>query len=128
MSDDILIGHKLHLDSFISLYKNNNLPQKILLTGKKGIGKSLLINHFLFKIFENTNSKLLIENSTHPNLLYIKKKHDKKNIEVDQIREIIKFTNQSSLNNKSRFIIILYCILMNIFILKSNTVGVSYSL
>ena len=30
----------------------------------------------------------------------------KKNIEIDQIREIIKFTNQSSFNNKSRFIII----------------------
>ena len=31
---------------------------------------------------------------------------DKKNIEIDQIREIIKFTNQSSFNNKSRFIIL----------------------
>jgi len=30
----------------------------------------------------------------------------KKNIEIDQIREIIKFTNQSSFNNKSRFIIL----------------------
>ena len=101
-----LVGHNEHLNNFISLYKLNKLPAKILLSGKKGIGKSLLINHFLFKIFENTNSKLLIENSTHPNLLYIKKKHDKKNIEVDQIREVIKFTYQSSLNNKSRFIII----------------------
>ena len=106
MSTVNLVGHNEHLNNFISLYKLNKLPAKILLSGKKGIGKSLLINHFLFKIFENTNSKLLIENSTHPNLLYIKKKHDKKNIEVDQIREVIKFTYQSSLNNKSRFIII----------------------
>ena len=106
MSTVNLVGHNEHLNNFISLYRLNKLPAKILLSGKKGIGKSLLINHFVFKIFENTNSKLLIENSTHPNLLYIKKKHDKKNIEVDQIREVIKFTNQSSLNNKSRFIII----------------------
>ena len=106
MSDDILIGHKLHLDGFISLYKNNNLPQKILLTGKKGIGKSLLVKHFLFKIFEDENSKLLINNETHPNILNIKKNVDKKNIEIDQIRKIIKFTNQSSFNNKSKFIII----------------------
>ena len=106
MSDDILIGHKLHLDSFISLYKNNNLPQKILLTGKKGIGKSLLVKHFLFKIFEDENSKLLINNETHPNILNIKKNMDKKNIEIDQIRKIIKFTNQSSFNSKSKFIII----------------------
>ena len=106
MSDDILIGHKLHLDGFISLYKNNNLPQKILLTGKKGIGKSLLVKHFLFKIFEDENSKLLINNETHPNILNIKKNVDKKNIEIDQIRKIIKFTNQSSFNSKSKFIII----------------------
>ena len=75
MSTGNLIGHNEHLNNFISLYKGNKLPTKILLSGKKGIGKSLLINHFLFKIFENENSKLLIENATHPNLLYIKKKN-----------------------------------------------------
>ena len=58
------------------------------------------------KIFDDENSKLLIENETHSNVLNIKKKDDKKNIEIDQIREIIKFTNQSSFNNKPRFVII----------------------
>ena len=48
----------------------------------------------------------LIKNKSHPNVLNIKKNNDKKNIEIDQIREIIKFTNQSSFNNKSRFIIL----------------------
>ena len=106
MSKKNLIGHELHLNNFISLYKNNKLPTKILLSGKKGIGKSLLIKHFLLNVFEDDNSKLLIENENHSNVLNIKKKTDKKNIEIDQIREIIKFTNQSAFNNKSRFIII----------------------
>ena len=58
------------------------------------------------KIFDDENSKLLIENETHSNVLNIKKKNDKKSIEIEQIREIIKFTNQSSFNNKPRFVII----------------------
>ena len=106
MSKNILIGHKLHFDNFISLYKKNKLPSKILLSGKKGIGKSLLVKQFMSKIFDDENSKLLIENETHSNVLNIKKKDDKKSIEIDQIREIIKFTNQSSFNNKPRFVII----------------------
>ena len=106
MSIASLNGHKLHLNYFISLYNENKLPSKILLSGKKGIGKSLLVKYFLFKVFDDPNSKLLIQNETHANILNIKKHIDKKNIEIDQIREIIKFTNQSSFNNKSRFIII----------------------
>ena len=106
MSKVNLIGHKLYLNNFIYLYNKNKLPSKILLSGQKGIGKSLLVKYFLFKVFDDENSKLLINNKTHPNILNIKKKIDKKYIEIDQIREIIKFINQSSFNNKPRFIII----------------------
>ncbi len=106
MSEDNLIGHDLHLNKFLGLYEINKLPSKILLSGKKGIGKSILIKNFLFKVLESENSKLLVENESHTNTLFIKKKIDKKNIEIDQVREIIKFTNQSSFNNKPRFIII----------------------
>ena len=106
MNKDKLIGHNQYLNNFISLYNNKKLPTKILLSGKKGIGKSLLATQFLFSVFEEENSKDLIQNKTHANILNIKKKKDKKNIEIDQIREIKKFINQSSFNNKSRFIII----------------------
>lgn len=105
MSATTLIGHQTNLNKFVSLYTSNKLPTKILLSGKNGVGKSLLVKHFLYKIFDDKNSKFLINNDTHANILNIKKK-EKKNIEIDQIREIIKFTNQSSFNNKSRFIII----------------------
>ena len=106
MSENKLIGHNSYLENFVSLYKSDKLPSKILISGKKGIGKSLLINNFLLKIFNSNNDQRLITNMTHPNILNIKKTNDKKNIEIDQIREVVKFTNQSSFNNKARFIII----------------------
>ena len=117
-----LIGHNYTLENLINLYKSNNFPNKILLSGKKGIGKSLLVSHLLnyiyskdeelgydIKNFEiNTANKtyLLLENNSHPNVLKIFKKKDKKNIEISQIREIIKFQNHSSFNNKIKFIIV----------------------
>ena len=106
MSKENLIGHELILNSLVSLFNNNKLPTKILLSGKKGIGKSLIVKNFLYKIFRDEKSKNLINKESHANVLNIKKNNDKKNIEIDQVRKIIKFTNQSSFNNKSRFIII----------------------
>ena len=106
MSVNDLIGHKEYLNNLEYLYKKNKLPNKILLSGNKGIGKALLVKNFLYKVFDDINSHVLINNNSHPNILNIKKKNDKKIIEIDQIRDIIKFTNQSSFNNKSKFIII----------------------
>ena len=106
MSVNNLIGHKVYLNNLEHLYKENKLPNKILLSGNKGIGKALLVKNFLYKVFDDINSHVLINNNSHPNILNIKKKDDKKIIEIDQIRDIIKFTNQSSFNNKSKFIII----------------------
>ena len=42
-----LIGHEFVFNKLIGLYKNNKLPNKILLSGKKGIGKSLLANQIV---------------------------------------------------------------------------------
>ena len=106
MSEYKLIGHDSTLEKFSNLYRNNMFPNKILLSGMKGIGKSLIVNYFLLKVFNSNNDYQLINNNSHPNILNIKKNIDKKNIEINQIREITKFTNQSSFNNKSRFIII----------------------
>ena len=95
MSKFNLIGHKFILDYLISLYERDKLPNKILLSGKKGIGKSLLVKQFMYNIQQDLSSKLLVENETNSNILNIKRKNDKKNIEIEQIREIIKFTKAS---------------------------------
>ena len=104
-----LFGHEYIFNNFIELYEKNILPNKILLSGKKGIGKSLFANHFVNHIYSNDNeikANILIENNSHPNIFRIFKKKDKKNIEISQIRQMIEFQNRSSFNNKIKSIII----------------------
>ncbi len=117
-----LIGFEDQFKNFVNLYINNKLPNKILLTGNKGIGKFLFSSHYVnfilsedekysynikdFEIDKRNKSYILFENNINPNIFVIKKKNDKKNIEISQIREMIKFQNRSSFNNKSKFVII----------------------
>ena len=117
-----MIGHKSIFNDFIYLDQIQKFPNKILLNGPKGIGKKLFVNHFLnyfylkenkqsynFKNYEynlSNNISKLISSNSHPNVFRIYKKNDKKIIDIDQIREMIQFTNQTSFNNDRRFIII----------------------
>ena len=49
-----LFEHKEIFNQLYKLYKNDNLPNKILLSGEKGIGKSTLAYHFInFVLSEN---------------------------------------------------------------------------
>ena len=117
-----LIGHKTLFNNLIYLDQIKKFPNKILLNGPKGIGKKLLVNHLLNYLYSKNNEKFydlknnqydlnnnlssLISTNSHPNILKIKKKKDKKIIDIDQIREMIQFTNQTSFNNDRRFIVI----------------------
>ena len=117
-----LYGYENYFNELKNLYIKNKLPNKILLNGKKGIGKCTFANHFInfilsndeedryddnnYLINSNNKSFKLIINKSSPNFFLIKPKEDKKNIEIDQIRELIDFCNKSSFNNKPRFVII----------------------
>ena len=54
---------------------------------------------------DNKSYKLLI-NGSNPNILLVDTLSEKKNIDINQIRELINNLNKSSFNNKERFIII----------------------
>ncbi len=125
-----LFGHKTLFSNLIYLDQIEKLPNKILLNGSKGIGKKILVNHLLNYLYSknneqfydlknneykiNNNLSLLISNNSHPNIFKVQKKKDKKIIDIDQIREMIQFTNQTSFNNERKFIIIEYINLLSI--------------
>ena len=117
-----LYGMNHFYNEIIKLYNDTKLPSKILLSGKKGLGKSTLAYHVInyilskneeykydfskFIINENNRSFKLVLNNTHPNFYLIDLLNDKKNIDVAQVREMIKYTNKSTFNNLERFILI----------------------
>ena len=117
-----LFIHGDELNNFVSLYKKNKLPNKILLKGRKGIGKCTLAYHLInfilsekedfaynidsFKIDDRNKSYKLILNGSSPNFFLIDIESDKKDIDISQIRSLIKNLNTSSLNSKPRFIIL----------------------
>ena len=93
-----------------------------MLSGKKSIGKSTLAYHFInyvfsknednkynisnFTVNNNNKSNILVNNNTHPNLFRIFLKKDKKSIEISDIRNLINFTNLSSLGNQKKIVLI----------------------
>ena len=104
--------------NFLSeLYLKQNLPKVLLFTGNKGSGKSTLINHFLYSIFDIDNydrdTFSILRNSTFlkqfqdnifSNIIYINGA-EYKSVKIDDIRNLKKQILQSTISKKDRFII-----------------------
>ena len=89
-----LYGHENNLKSLLKLYKEDHLPNKILFSGEKGIGKSTLAYHLINSILssdeefpydlKNFNINLenktfkLIQNKSNPNFILIDVNEEKK--------------------------------------------------
>ena len=117
-----LYSHKEILNELIELYINKKLPNKIILSGEKGIGKSTLayhlINYILSQDEENAydrknliissinKSFKLLQNKSNPNFYLIDVDQGKKEIDINQIRELIIDLNKSSFNLKPRIVLI----------------------
>ncbi len=125
-----LFEHKEIFKDLSLLYKNDKLPNKIILSGEKGIGKSTLAYHLInFILSENeehpynyeknkinseNKSYKLIQNKSNPNFYLIDVAEEKKNIDINQIRELIVNLKKSSFNKKKRFVLIDNIELLNI--------------
>ena len=112
------------------LYFNNKLPNKILLSGEKGIGKSTLAYHLInfilsedeefsydmknLKIDPENKSFKLLQNKSNPNFKLVDVNEEKKMIDINQIRNLILDLNKSSFNNKARLVLIDNIELLNI--------------
>ena len=95
-----LYGLENELTNFVNLFEINKLPNKILISGQKGIGKSTLSYHLInyilskneefpynldnYSINENNRSFKLIQNNSHTNFHLIDISSEKKNIDISQ--------------------------------------------
>ena len=125
-----LYGLSKFFNEFVELYNKNKLPNKILLSGNKGLGKSTLAYHFTnyilskdeefsydldkFEINNESQSFKTILNKSNTNFKLIDVHLDKKFIDINQIRELINDLNKSSFNNKPRIILIDNIELLNV--------------
>ena len=126
-----LYGFEDYFFEFIKLIEENRLPNKILLSGQKGLGKATFSYHLINYVlssneeFKYDNKNLVIHpenhsfktvvNKSNPNFILIDVEKDKKSIDIDQIRKLILNLNKSSFNNKPKFVLIDNIDLLNIF-------------
>ncbi len=129
-----LYGMDHFFNEITNLFNEKKMPNKILLTGKKGLGKSTMAYHIVnyilsknedcsydtknFTINDKNRSFRLIQNNSHPNFYCVNSIQEKKSIDIDQVRKMISYTNMSSFNNIYKFILI-----DNIEFLNKNSVN-----
>ncbi|MFU8788046.1 MAG: DNA polymerase III subunit delta' [Methylobacter sp.] len=86
-----------HLRSYIA---QQRIPQALLITGNKGLGKQQLANQFAFALFCATpqndstacghcSSCLLVKAETHPDFIEVQPEEAGKGIGIDQIRDLV---------------------------------------
>ena len=99
------------------LYIKKKFPKVLMLSGIKGSGKSTLINHLMYYIFDNANyeeNNFELKNQSHfhtqflnnifSNIIYINGS-DYKNTKIEDIRTLKKKIYQTSILDKPRFAI-----------------------
>ncbi len=113
-----LFGLENYFQELVEMEKKNVFPNVLMLSGKKGIGKFTLINHYLNYFFSKKNydyKNQIIDlesevfrshiNQTFENIIYIQNENYN-GAKVDDIRNLKNIINKSTLNNKPRFIIL----------------------
>ncbi len=129
-----LFGHYETFNILKNLQINKKLPNKLILSGEKGIGKCTLAYHLINYIlstnenfsYDDKNYKIncenksfkLIQNKTSPNFHLVDIEENKKNIDINQVRTLISNLNKSSFNTFPRFILI-----DNVNLLNMNSVN-----
>ena len=115
MIEKKLYGLEKYLSNLIELFDNNKFPKVLMLTGKKGQGKFTLVNHLMSYIFDKENYNLKDNSILNENKLHNIKENSngnviyfnciKKNIKIEEIRNLKSTLQKSSINNFNRFVI-----------------------
>ena len=117
-----LFGYDKLFNSFIMLHKKNKLPNVMLLSGCKGLGKSTFAYHFInyllsdkeennylvenFKINPSNSSYKLIQNNIHPNFFLLENDLTEDNIKIDQVRNLLIFLHRSTYTKDLKIVFI----------------------
>jgi len=114
----VLFGLENKLDFLIKLYNSKKLPRVLMISGKKGIGKFTLINHFLNYIYDKDHYDLKNKsinsqtqfykqylNSIFSDIIYLSGDNFK-NVKIDDIRDLKSQILKTNISEKERFIIL----------------------
>ena len=117
-----LFGFNNLFNHLVKLLENKKFPNKIMISGPKGIGKSTFAYHIInyifskneknsynineYKIQRENKSFNLIKNLSHPNFHLIDLLDGKKIIEISQIRKAISYSQKTSLNDNYKIVLI----------------------
>ena len=117
-----LFGYDKLFNSFIALHKKNKLPNVMLLSGTKGLGKSTFAYHFInyllsakeesnylvenFKINPSNSSYKSIQNNIHPNFFLLENDLSEGNIKIDQVRNLLIFLHRSTYTKDLKIVFI----------------------
>ena len=117
-----LYGYEYYFDNFANLYKNNKLPNTILLSGSKGLGKSTFAYHFInyllsnnedhkysfdnYAINSSNNSYHHLCNNTHTNFFLLENENSEENIKVEKVRNLLRFLNKTTYNSNIKIVLI----------------------
>ena len=117
-----LFGYDKLFSSFIKLYKKNKLPNVMLLSGFKGLGKSTFAYHFInyllsleeknkysvenFNINSDNSTFKLIQNNIHPNFFLLENDLPDDDIKIEQVRNLIKFLSRSTYSKDLKIVFI----------------------
>ena len=117
-----LFGYEDYFHFFIKLFEKKEMPNSMLLSGPKGLGKSTfsyhIINYLLskneerkysienFAIDETNLSYRLLNTYTHPNFFLIENNLLERDIKIEQVRNLLKFLSKSTYTRNLKIIMI----------------------
>ena len=117
-----LFGYERYLNSFVKLFENKQMPNSILLSGLKGSGKATFAYHFInYLLSKNEKNKYSINDNninkdnlsyknlcagTHPNFFLLECNNLEKDIKIDNVRNLLKFTSKSTYSQNLKIIML----------------------
>ncbi len=110
-----VIGHQAIIKYLQAVIANQSLNQVYLFYGPNGVGKNLVAKYFIQTLYCQSNKARpcqvcnycqQINKAIHPDVIYLESQINKKNITIEQIREVKEKIQRSSFLNSYKIVLI----------------------